>query len=156
MEPRLGRADGSRDVLARLRASGIRTSLFLEADADAVDRARELGADRVELYTGPYAHAFGTRRGPQDSRDASRGRARSRIESGLGVNAGHDLNLANIPAYVRAVPNLAETSIGHALISDAIYIGLEKTVKAYLTALGSHRLRAPAQRLAKSQPKVRR
>ncbi|MGC1676700.1 MAG: pyridoxine 5'-phosphate synthase [Candidatus Binataceae bacterium] len=144
-----------RDVLERLRASGIRTSLFIEADPDAALRARELGADRVELYTGPYAHAFGTAAG-RKILAMHREAARAAHRAGLGVNAGHDLNLANIPAYVRALPNLAETSIGHALISDAIYIGLEKTVKAYLTALGSHRLRAPAQRLAKSQPKVRR
>ena len=129
-------AEWLRGVLERLRACGIRTSLFIEAVTDAAIRARELGADRVELYTGPYAHAFGTAQG-RKILAMHREAARTAHRAGLGVNAGHDLNLANIPAYVKTVANLDETSIGHALISDAIYMGLAKAVKAYLRALGS-------------------
>jgi len=129
-------ADWLRDVLKRLRDAGIRTSLFLEADVLQVPRARAMGADRIELYTGPYAHEFGT---PEGTRILAMHREAARVarEEGLGINAGHDLNLDNIPAYVKAVKGLAETSIGHALISDAIYMGLTRAVKAYLKALGS-------------------
>jgi pyridoxine 5-phosphate synthase len=110
--------------------------LFLEADVNQVPRAKALGADRIELYTGPYAHAFGT---PEGTRILALHRDAGRVarKEGLGINAGHDLNLDNIPTYVRAVKGLAETSIGHALISDAIYMGLTRAVKAYLKALGS-------------------
>jgi pyridoxine 5-phosphate synthase len=138
-------AEWLRGVLERLRASGIRTSLFIEADPEAAIRARELGADRIELYTGPYAHAFGTAQG-RKILARHREAARAAHRAGLGVNAGHDLNLANIPPYVKAIPNLAETSIGHALISDAIYMGLKNAVKTYLRALGSRPLRAGATR----------
>src|SRR5262249_2373607 len=113
--------DWLREVLGRLRDNGIRSSLFLEADVHQVPRARALGADRIELYTGPYAHAFGTR----DSKAIlamHREAAHVAREEGLEINAGHDLNLDNIPAYVRAVKGLAEVSIGHALISDALYM----------------------------------
>ena len=138
-------ADRLGDVLDRLRECGIRTSLFIEADADAAEKARALGAERVELFTGPYARAFGTAEARQAlARHREAARAAHRV--GLGVNAGHDLNLANIPAYVKAVPNLEETSIGHALISDAIYIGLAAAVKAYLKALGSRPMRSAARR----------
>ncbi len=125
-----------RDVLARLRDNGIRSSLFLEADVNQVPRARALGADRIELFTGPYAHAFGT---PDGKRILEMHRQAARVarEEGLGINAGHDLNLDNLPAYVKAVKGLAEVSIGHALISDAIYMGLTRAVRAYLKALGS-------------------
>ena len=100
-----------RDVLKRLRDAGIRTSLFLEADVNQLPHARALGADRIELYTGPYAHAFGTREGERILA-LHRETARVARKEGLGINAGHDLNLDNIPAYVKAV-------------------------KAYLKALGS-------------------
>ena len=133
----LGRkADWLREVLARLREAGIRSSLFLGTEAKQIERARALGADRIELYTGPYAHAFGTADGEAILR-AHREAARLARKIGLGVNAGHDLDLKNIPAYVKAVKGLQETSIGHALINDALYMGLTRTVKAYLKALGS-------------------
>ncbi len=128
--------DWLRDVLKRLRDHGIRSSLFVEADPARIPQARELGADRVELFTGPYAHAFGTDEGKR-LLELHRESARVARAEGLGVNAGHDLNLKNIPPYVKAVKGLAETSIGHALISDAIYMGLTRAVKAYLKALGS-------------------
>ena len=131
-----GDADWLGDLLARFKQAGIRTSLFLDADAEQIQRARKLGADRIELYTGPYAHAFGTPEGKQILA-AHREAARLARKIGLGVNAGHDLDLKNIPAYVKAVKGLQEVSIGHALISDALYMGLARTVKAYLKALGS-------------------
>jgi pyridoxine 5-phosphate synthase len=131
-----GASDWLRDVLEKLRSAGIRTSLFLETDAAQIKRARELGADRIELYTGPYAHAFGTPEG-KEILTAHREAARLAREIGLGVNAGHDLDLKNLPAYVKSVKGLQEVSIGHALISDALYMGLTRTVKAYLKALGS-------------------
>ena len=130
-----GDADWVGEVLARFKEAGIRTSLFLDADAEQIERARKLGADRIELYTGPYAHAFGTPEG-KEILAAHREAARLARKIGLGVNAGHDLDLKNIPAYVKAVKGLQEVSIGHALISDALYMGLTRTVKAYLKALG--------------------
>jgi pyridoxine 5-phosphate synthase len=131
-----GAADWLGDVLVKLRRAGIRSSLFLETDATQIKLARALGADRIELYTGPYAHAFGTPNG-KEILAAHREAAHLAREIGLGVNAGHDLDLENIPAYAKAVKGLQEVSIGHALISDALYMGLTRTVKAYLKALGS-------------------
>src|SRR5262249_1176381 len=134
-----------RDVLTHLRENGIRSSLFLEPDVKEVKRAKQFGADRIELYTGPYAQDFG----PPLAKGivaAHRQAARVARAEGLGVNAGHDLNLKNIPPYVRAVRSLAETSIGHALVNDALYIGLTKAVKAYLAALGSTPQRAAAKK----------
>jgi pyridoxine 5-phosphate synthase len=136
-----GDADWLGDLLARFKQAGIRTSLFLDVDAEQIERARKLGADRIELYTGPYAHAFGTPEG-KDILAAHREAARLARKIGLGVNAGHDLDLKNLPAYVNAVKGLQEVSIGHALISNALYMGLTRTVKAYLKALGSQPLKA--------------
>jgi pyridoxine 5-phosphate synthase len=141
-----GHADWLRDVLARLRDAGVRSSLFLEPDPQQIERARELGADRIELYTGPYANAFGTPGGDEVLR-AHRDAARLARSIGLGVNAGHDLDLKNIPAYVRAVKGLQETSIGHALVNDALYMGLTRTVKAYLKALGSRPRKPTTKRI---------
>ncbi len=123
-------------VLDRLRDAEVRTSLFMEADPAGIIRAKELGADRVELFTGRYARAFGTADGKRILA-MHREAARTAQNVGLGINAGHDLNLNNIPAYVHAIPMLDEVSIGHALISDALYVGLENAVRAYLRALGS-------------------
>ena len=125
-----------RDMVSRLRDHGIRSSLFLEPDVNQVPRARALGADRIELFTGPYSHAFETAEGRrilQMHREA----ARVAREEGMEVNAGHDLNLTNIPAYIASVQGLVEVSIGHALISDALYMGLTAAVGAYLKVLGS-------------------
>ncbi|MGH7814884.1 MAG: pyridoxine 5'-phosphate synthase [Candidatus Binataceae bacterium] len=134
-----------RGVLMRLRKAGIRASLFLDPDENQIRRARELGAARIELYTGPYAYAFGTPAG-ETILAVHREAARLARKIGLGVNAGHDLNLENIPAYVKAVSGLQEVSIGHALICDALYMGLSKAVKAYLKALGAKPLAAKRQR----------
>jgi pyridoxine 5-phosphate synthase len=124
-----------RDVLRRLHEHGIRTSLFLEPDPDQIRRAKDLGADRIELYTERYARLFGT---PERDRvfDAYYQAALVAQEVGLGLNAGHDLNLDNLPYFARHIPGLLEVSIGHALICDALYMGLTQAVKAYLRALG--------------------
>jgi pyridoxine 5-phosphate synthase len=132
----LSGADWLGDVLARLGKAGMRTSLFLEPDPRQIQRARELGADRVELYTGPYASAFGTPAGVEILR-THREAARLARKIGLGVNAGHDLDLHNLPTYSKTVKGLQEVSIGHALIADALRMGLTRSVKAYLKAIGS-------------------
>lgn len=130
------RADGARlkPLIAELKALGARVSLFVDADNMDVARAAELGADRVEIYTGPYAeaHARGdfTRALAQCVACAERAHA-----AGLGVNAGHDLGQANLGALKTAIPFLDEVSIGHALIGEALYAGLDATVKAYLRIL---------------------
>jgi pyridoxine 5-phosphate synthase len=121
-------------VLAELKSLGVRVSLFMDPVPSAMSAAARLGADRVELYTEPYARAFGT-----PERDAVLRRyaesARAAQEAGLGVNAGHDLNLANLPAFLRAVPGVLEVSIGHALIADALELGLGEAVRRYLGAI---------------------
>jgi pyridoxine 5-phosphate synthase len=105
----------------------------MDADAERIARARDIGADRVEIYTEPYAAAFGTERGAFELgrvRDSARASARV----GLGVNAGHDLNLDNLPTLAREVPEIVEASIGHALVADALYLGLAEAVRRYRRA----------------------
>jgi pyridoxine 5-phosphate synthase len=123
------------DVLKRLHDHGIRTSLFLEPDPDQVRRAKDIGTDRIELYTESYARLFHT---PESAQvfDTYYQAAVVAQEVGLGVNAGHDLNLENLPHFARNIPGLLEVSIGHALICDALYTGMTQAVKAYLRALG--------------------
>jgi pyridoxine 5-phosphate synthase len=123
-------------IVARLRDRGIRVSLFLDPDAALVPLARALGADRIELYTEPYARAFATPRREQVF-ETYRRAAEAAVAAGLGVNAGHDLDLENLPYLARNLPGLAEVSIGHALISDALFLGLRATVQAYLRALAA-------------------
>jgi pyridoxine 5-phosphate synthase len=148
-----GDMDWLGDVLAQLGNAGIRTSLFLETDPAQIRRARELGANRIELYTGPYAHSFGT---PEGEKILAAHRQATRLarEIGLGVNAGHDLDLKNLPAYAKAVKGLQEVSIGHALIADALYKGLARTVREYLKALGSKTV-AAKRKAAKRKPTKR-
>jgi len=131
----LGR-DGTRlePVIAKLRALGVRVSLFMDPVAEAMAAAAGLGADRIELYTEPYARAFGG-----SGREATLRRyaeaARAAQGAGLGVNAGHDLNLDNLPVFLKAVPGVLEVSIGHALIADALELGLGEAVRRYLDAI---------------------
>ena len=131
------RADGARlkPLIAQLKSAGCRVSLFVDAESTQIERAAEIGADRVEIYTGPYARAFalGEHARALDACVACADRAHG---AGLGVNAGHDLNQANLGAFVAAIPRLAEVSIGHALIGEALYAGLAPTVRAYLRLLG--------------------
>lgn len=123
------------DILRRLHDQGIRTSLFLDPDVDQVQRAKDVGTDRIELYTEQYARMFGTAEQSQVFEPYHQA-ARSAQEVGLGLNAGHDLNLDNLPYFVERMPGLLEVSIGHALICNALYMGLVPTVKAYLKTLG--------------------
>jgi pyridoxine 5-phosphate synthase len=126
-----------RDVIARLRGHGIRVSLFVDADENAIELAHRVGADRVELYTEPYARDFATSTAPLSDTLAPFVRAATRaVELGLGVNAGHDLDLENLPDLVQALPRLDEVSIGHALISYALYVGLRQAVLEYREAAG--------------------
>lgn len=119
-----------RPLIARAQAAGARVSLFMDPEPAAMRLARELGAERVELYTEPYARAFGT--AEQDAMLARyRAAAEAAIAAGLGVNAGHDLNLANLGTFLAAVPGVAEVSIGHALIADALELGMDETVRRY-------------------------
>jgi pyridoxine 5-phosphate synthase len=123
-------------IVARLKRNGIRVSLFSEPDARGMEEARETGADRVEFYTGPYGSKH------DDPKSAKRELARlseaaSKAKSlGLEVNAGHDLTIGNLPALARAIPHLAEVSIGHGLTADALEYGMAGTVKRFLAALG--------------------
>lgn len=121
-------------IVAELKALGCRVSLFLDPDAKMAHRAAETGADRIELYTESYAQAF-EQGGDvlQQSIDAFTKTAEAAESVGLGVNAGHDLNLNNLPRFV-SIPNVLEVSIGHALIADALAMGMDPAVKAYLAA----------------------
>jgi pyridoxine 5-phosphate synthase len=122
-------------IVDRFRSAGIRVSLFVDAEPAAIRWARDIGADRVELYTEPFARAF--ERGPDAAKESFNTYVRSATlahELGLGVNAGHDLDLRNLTLF-RTLPHLDEVSIGHALISRAIFVGLPKVVREYLTVL---------------------
>jgi pyridoxine 5-phosphate synthase len=122
-----------REQVASLHALGCRVSLFADAGADMV-AAEASGADRIELYTGPYAEAFAAGH-PQTQLPQFAATATAAAGFGLGVNAGHDLSQANLGAFLEAVPNVLEVSIGHALIGEALYAGLALTVKRYLAIL---------------------
>jgi len=123
-----------RPLIAQARAWGLRVSLFMDAEPAAMAGAREVGAHRVELYTEPFAATWG---GPQQAAQLDRFEqaARAALHLGLGVNAGHDLNLDNLSAFARQVPGLSEVSIGHALMADALELGYAGAVAAYLRCL---------------------
>ena len=129
-----GVAERLRPIVRRLKDLGARVSLFIDADPAAVAGAVDVGADRVELYTEPYAAAFA--RGDADAAGPFAATARAAAAVGLAINAGHDLSLVNLPTLVAAIPDLAEVSIGHALIADALEFGLAETVRRYLAAAG--------------------
>ena len=123
-----------RPIIANLRELGVRVSLFMDPDPEAMLLARAVGADRIELYTEPYARDYGTSAHEGSiARYAAAGQAA--MKCGLGVNAGHDLNCENLSALVAALPDLAEVSIGHALTADALEFGMAGAVKAYLDAI---------------------
>ena len=126
-------ADFLRDICSRLRQAGIRSSIFVDADPAQVKKAAEVGADRVELYTKPYADNYYADRNAAVSPFVEASKAA--IEAGIGLNAGHDLNLDNLEFFHRSLPLLDEVSIGHALISDALYLGIGETIKRYLACL---------------------
>jgi len=120
-------------IIAKLRSEGIRTSLFMDTDVRQYQAAKRIGADRIELYTEAYAQRY-----PADKEEAIKPyieAARMAGELALGLNAGHDLNSQNLAYFAHQVPGLLEVSIGHALVSEALYLGLEKTVQLYLKQL---------------------
>lgn len=123
-----------RPIIEELQSLGIRVSLFLEPDPQQVQRAREIGADRIELYTEPYARAYGTERMHQVLERFARA-AEMAQEVELGVNAGHDLNRENLGRFCATVPGVLEVSIGHALIAYALEVGLHQAVSKYLRIL---------------------
>lgn len=117
-------------LIAEVRALGVRVSLFMDPDPGAMAAVRALGADRVELYTESYARAFAEGRSAEVL-PAFADTARAALREGLQVNAGHDLNLHNLTAFLKAVPGVKEVSIGHALVADALEFGLTETVRRY-------------------------
>ncbi len=125
--------DQLKSAVTALKKIGVRVSLFVNPDIDAVRWAAEIGGDRVELYTEPFARAFERNEGPESFRTYVEA-AQTAHSLGLGVNAGHDLDLRNLTLF-RTLPHLAEVSIGHALIGHALHVGLHQSVRDYLDAL---------------------
>ena len=121
------------DIVDRLRDAGIRSSIFVDTDIENIKDAAATGADRVELYTKPYADLYPTN--PEKAVAPFVEASRAAHKAGLGVNAGHDLSLANLKFFHERVPFLNEVSIGHALISDALYLGLKETIRQYKECL---------------------
>ncbi|WP_157015772.1 pyridoxine 5'-phosphate synthase [Mesorhizobium xinjiangense] len=128
-----------RAIVARLKKSGTRVSLFCDPDASEaqVAAARSTGAERVEFYTGPYGACYGDAQTAAKELEKLKNTAILANQAGLGINAGHDLTVANLPALVKAVPTLQEVSIGHGLTADALQYGMAGTVGRFLKALGS-------------------
>ncbi len=117
------------DVVSTLQNAGIRVSIFIDASVRMVEGAKETGSDRIEFYTGPYAHQY-----PQDRQRAIADHiiaASKAYEIGIGINAGHDLNLDNLNYYASNIPGLLEVSIGHGLVIDALYFGLQNVIGMY-------------------------
>ena len=129
----LAHQDFLTDICAHFKALGIRTSIFIDPDPRMAEGAARCGADRVELYTADYAERYPA--GAQAAIAPYLETALRVRELGLGLNAGHDLSLENLAFYIRTIPWTDEVSIGHALISDALYLGLEKTIAAYLSKI---------------------
>lgn len=125
-----------RTIVSFFHTCGIRVSIFVDADPLMVEAAAKTGADRVELYTGPYAELYD--KNPEAAITMYRQAAEKAKEVGLGLNAGHDLNLRNLNAFITAFPWVDEVSIGHAVIADALYLGIEQTIKRYLYAITNH------------------
>ncbi len=121
-------------VIGQAKKLGVRVSLFMDPLPEAMRWAAEIGADRVELYTEPYAQRFGSQQQDGSLRDYAAA-AEAALAAGLGVNAGHDLNRANLAPFLATVPGVDEVSIGHALIADALEFGLGATVRMYLAEI---------------------
>lgn len=127
--------DYLKDTIRIFKNAGIRTSIFVDADLRMVAGAKETGTDRIELYTESYAKEFSA--GKEKAIGPFIEAAKKANELGLGINAGHDLSLENLNYFAKNIPGLLEVSIGHALISDALYYGLENTVQLYLRQLAN-------------------
>lgn len=122
-----------KEVIAELKSKNIRVSLFIDPDMELIEKAKEVGADRIEFYTGPFAHNFSI-----DKKNAIAAITESASfcnEIGMGINAGHDLNLDNLKFFKENVPELLEVSIGHALVRDCLYYGLQNTIQLYKRCL---------------------
>ncbi|PWH85047.1 pyridoxine 5'-phosphate synthase [Brumimicrobium oceani] len=121
------------EICSQLAEWGVRSAIFVDTNPSNINGAKEVGVDRIELYTGPYADHY------EEDKDAAIkdyiSAAKLAHDLGLGINAGHDLSLLNLAFFKQSIPNLAEVSIGHALIADALYLGLETTIKKYLELL---------------------
>jgi pyridoxine 5-phosphate synthase len=129
----IAQKDFLKEVIAELKTKDIRVSLFIDADAAMIEGAANIGADRIEYYTGPYAKNYAAN--PERAIKEIKETCEIAIAAGLGINAGHDLNLENLKYLKDTLPQLDEVSIGHALICDAIYLGLENTIRLYLNRL---------------------
>ncbi|MFV0248970.1 MAG: pyridoxine 5'-phosphate synthase [Tenacibaculum sp.] len=122
-----------KDIIGSLKEAGIRTSIFIDTNLKYIEAAAKTGTDRIELYTEKYASNF-----QKDNKKAIKPYIKAAVlahELGLGINAGHDLNLQNIGFFKQNIPNLAEVSIGHALISESIYLGIQNVINMYLNKL---------------------
>lgn len=121
------------EVINQLKSHGIRTSIFVDPDVKMVEGAKKVGADRIELYTEPYASMY--MKDPEKAVAPFVEAAKMAKQLGLGINAGHDLNLKNLKYLIDRIPYIDEVSIGHALIADALYMGLRTTIKEYLDCI---------------------
>ena len=129
-------------IAARLKAKGIRTAVFVDAVPEMMPAVAATGVDRIEIYTEPYAAAWG-RPELKVELDRVKRTAVAAVAAGMQVNAGHDLNLRNTPLLARTVPEIVEASIGHALLADALYLGLAETVERYVRACRGEAVDAP-------------
>lgn len=129
----ISNAEFLKEVTAKLQDAGIRVSIFVNAKPEFVEGAKAVGADRIEFYTGDFARSFHAN--PEEAVKAHVEAAKKANEVGIGINAGHDLNLDNLRYYKESVPGLLEVSIGHALISDALYYGFKNTIQMYRAKL---------------------
>lgn len=127
------KAEFLKKTIGRLQEAGIRTSIFVDPDEKMIVGAKNVGTDRIEFYTGPFAHDFGTDRAAAIAPFTAA--CKLAAGAGLGINAGHDLNLENLTYFAARMPGLQEVSIGHALVSDALYYGLSNTIQMYLSCL---------------------
>jgi pyridoxine 5-phosphate synthase len=129
-------------IVERLKPRGIRTAVFVDALPDMMPAVAATGVDRIEIYTEPYAGSWGTPR-LKDELDRVKRTAAAAVAAGMKVNAGHDLNLRNTPLLARSVPEIVEASIGHALIADALYLGLAEAAGRYVRACRGEAVDAP-------------
>ena len=131
----VGKAEFLKKTIGRLQDAGIRTSIFVDPDEKMIVGAKNIGTDRIEFYTGPFAHDFAVDRAAAVAPFTEA--CLRAAEAGLGINAGHDLNLENLTYFAARMPGLQEVSIGHALVSDALYYGLSNTIQMYLRCLAN-------------------